>query len=276
VFGSGAQQAAYASYLDGLELNMITAGNEWASHFITPYDVTITVQIDISDIATANGKSGESAYSETIGGMLLYQQGATYELLTGVDPNDAEPDVEINFGIDPLTGVDGYYYWLDPDPTTRTTAMPSNGVDTYSTCLHELGHAFGFNGWRDWTTGALPDPGTYESYYDYLSSTDGTDFFFDGTRAVATYGSHVPETYTNISHIGNFSGRPGSDLGTDLMRGTETLMAHRYYISEVDLAILADVKVPVVGTTAATAFCTGTGSDEPRVIELGPRPASVE
>jgi hypothetical protein len=144
--------------------------------------------------------------------------------------------------------------------------------------LHELGHAFGFNGWRDWSTGKLPDPGDYESYYDYMSSTDGTDFFFEGTRAVANYGKKVPETYGNISHIGNnVTPHPGFDLGNDLMRGTVTLLAHRYYIGDLDLAILADVGVPIRGTTAANAVCGGSSTPaEPRVIKLGPRPNAVE
>jgi hypothetical protein len=142
--------------------------------------------------------------------------------------------------------------------------------------LHELGHAFGINGWRDWATGALP--GDYASYYDYLSSTDGTDFFFEGTDAVASYGKHVPETYGNLAHIGNYgNGHPGEDLDQDLMRGTRTLLAHRYYISDLDVAILADVGMPIPGTDAANALCKGgSTSSEPQVIELGPRPVAVE
>lgn len=271
VFTAAAQ--AYPQYLDGLRSSMIAAGNEWAKRFAVAHDVSLEVQIDIADIATANGKSADSVYVEALGGMSIYQQSAAYEILTGQDPNSADPDIEITFGIDPLSGADGHSYWFDPDPVARTATMPSNGVDAVSTCLHELGHALGFNGWRDWATGVLPD--TYCSYYDYMSSTDGSDFFFDGTRAVAKYGSHVPETYGNIAHIGNLSPRPGEDLDLDLMRGTRTLLAHRYYISDVDLAILADVGLPIPGTTAAIEMCKTTPG-EPRVIQLGPRPAVVE
>jgi hypothetical protein len=272
VFTAAAQ--TYPQYLDGLQSSMIAAGNEWAKHFPVPHDVSLEVQIDISAaVATANGKSADSVYVESLGGMSIYQQSAAYEILTGQDPNQADPDIEITFGADPLSGADGHSYWFDPDPVARTALMPSDGVDAMSTCLHELGHAFGFNGWRDWETGALPS--TYCSYYDYLSSTDGTDFFFDGTRAIAVYGSHVPETYGNIAHIGNLAPHPGEDLDLDLMRGTRTLLAHRYYISDVDLAVLADTGLPIPGTTAARDLCNSIPG-EPRVIELGPRPAVVE
>jgi hypothetical protein len=273
VFTTAAE--SYPQYLDGLRRSMIAAGNDWATRFQVPHDVSIEVQIDIADIPTANGKSAESVLSETIGGMRLYQQGAAYEILTGEDPNGADPDVEIAFGIDPLSGVDGHYYWSDPDPVTRTATVPNDAVDTVSTCLHELGHALGFNGWRDWSTGELPSPGTYCSYYDYMSSTDGSDFFFDGTFAMAEYGSHVPETYGNLAHIGNLSPHPGQDLDLDLMRGTRTLLAHRYSISDVDLAILTDVGLPIAGTATARSLCTGTPG-EPPVVELGPRPVPME
>ena len=278
VYGPGAQAATYAQYLPLMKSNMIAAGEEWATHFVAARDVTITVQIDIVDISTANGMSAASVEEEVVGSMSLYQMGATAEILTGVDPNGSDPDIEINFGITPLTGADGYPFWFEPDPTTRTSTMPSNSTDGYGTCLHELGHSFGFNGWRDWTTGKLPDPGNYESYYDYMSSTDGTDFFFDGTRAVANYGKKVPEPDGNISHIGNnVTPHPGFDLGDDLMRGTVTLLAHRYYIGDLDLAILADVGVPIRGTAAANAVCNSSSTPaEPRVMKLGPRPTAVE
>jgi hypothetical protein len=278
VFGAGAQAATYAKYLPAMESNMIAAGQEWATHFVVAQDVTITVQIDIVDIPTANGKSADSVFVETVGNMKLYQMSATSELLTGRDSNGSNPDIEINFGITPLTGADGYPFWFEPDPTTRTSTMPSNSTDGYGTCLHELGHSFGFNGWRDWATGLLPDNGDYESYYDYMSSTDGADFFFEGTRGVASYGKKVPETYGNISHIGNnVSPHPGFDLGDDLMRGTVTLLAHRYYIGDLDLAILADVGVPIRGTAAANAICSSSSTpNEPPVITLGPRPNAVE
>jgi hypothetical protein len=276
VFTTAAQ--GYPEYLDGLKSSMLAAGAEWAKHFPVPHDVSLEIQIDISDIATANGRSADTVYSKAVDSMRLYQQGTVYEILTGTDPNGSDPDVEIAFGIDPLSGADGHYYWSDPDPVGRTATMPNNAVDTVSTCLHELGHAFGFNGWRDWATGALPGTGDYESFYDYLSTTDGTDFFFEGPTALASYGKPVPETYGNLAHIGNYdNGHPGEDLDLDLMRGTRTLLAHRYYISNLDLAVLADIGMPIIGSAAAKALCDGTAiSAEPPVVQLGPSPAAVE
>ena len=112
------------------------------------------------------------------------------------------PDLQINFGID------GYLQnelWFDPDPVGRSVAVPINQTDARSVVLHELGHALGFNGWRDGSTGALP--GSYQSTFDAYSqlaaSPAGTVLQFTGPQAMAVYGGGVPLTFGNYSHVGN-------------------------------------------------------------------------
>ncbi len=93
------------------------------------------------------------------------------------------------------------------------------------------------------TTGTMP--GNYQSTFDEKTYFDGTNFFFTGSQAVSIYGSPVPLTYGNISHLGNNSPRPGSDIISDLMNGVVYYYGQKYYISPLDVAILADTGVPV-------------------------------
>jgi hypothetical protein len=119
--------------------------------------------------------------------------------------------------------------------------------------LHEIGHGLGFNGWRDWTTGALP--ADYMSTYDqWVFLEDGIPYF-GGPSASAVYGGPVPLTAGNLMHYGNQFPLPGWDLveNIGLMNGVQNRSGFRREISELDLAILQDlgyVIVPEPGTCA--------------------------
>jgi hypothetical protein len=67
----------------------------------------------------------------------------------------------------------------------------------------------------------------------------------------------VPLTYGNYHHFGNADPRPGSDLIPDLMNGVVFFRGQRYNISPLDLALLADVGVPVPEPTALTIVSIG-------------------
>jgi len=110
--------------------------------------------------------------------------------------------------------------------------------------MHELGHAFAFNGWMDDITGIMP--GNYQSTFDEKVNFLNGNFFFTGSRATAIYGSSVPLTYGNHGHLGNSSPRPGSDLIPDLMNGVVFNRGTRYYISPLDVAIFADTGLPMI------------------------------
>jgi Ca2+-binding RTX toxin-like protein len=77
-------------------------------------------------------------------GSSTYLQGTVYEMLTGIDRNGSTADV--NISIDASNFSD---FWFDPTPTERSDGPPPNQYDFYSIMLHELGHAFGFGGFRD-------------------------------------------------------------------------------------------------------------------------------
>jgi len=227
----------HAAYYDSLELATISAGEIWASYL----DGTATIEIKISfaDIPTANGGSAEVVFLEESGGFDIFQDGASAEIRTGIDPNGATPDINITVGTDYL--IDDLF--LDPTPETDDD-IPFDKQDAIGVMLHEIGHALGFNGWHDDETGALP--ADYASTFDrWVVFTDG-NLYFTGPLAQASYGGPVPLTFGNSKHVGNSLPRPGSELLTDLMNGVVGEIGIRLYPSELNLAILADCAVPLL------------------------------
>jgi hypothetical protein len=238
--------AAYASYYADIERVTLAAGQLWAANFAgLATGAELTVNIAFTAIATANGRSATTAFVSTgANGISVWEQGAALEIRTGIDSNGALADIEFNIGID------GYLQnelWFDPDPSLRLAAVPADRTDALTVMLHEFGHAFGFNGWLDDRTGALP--GSFESTYDTfvtpVASAAGTTLFFSGPLATSLYGGPVPLTYGNFAHLGNSGPRPGADLLPDLMNGEVFYRGTRYGISPLDLAILADAGLPV-------------------------------
>src|SRR6266550_3709499 len=86
------------------------------------------------------------------------------------------PDAQITLGDSYLRNE----LWFDPDPASRSATVPSNKTDAYNVFIHELGHAFAYNGWRDWTTGALPDNSM--STFDEKIVSSGGNFYFTGAN----------------------------------------------------------------------------------------------
>ena len=237
---------SFAVYYDAIEAHVRAAGLEWDAIIAGSASLEVYVGFTTS-IPRATGRSFIGSLVENIGTFEVLEQGATAEIRTGTDPNDADPDIEILFNPTYLTDE----LWLDPDPFLRTAAVPSNKTDAMSVFLHELGHAFAFNGWRDSESGEIP--GDYESTFDAQVNFDGSNFYFEGAHAVGVYGAPVPLTFGNYGHLGNDAPRPGEDLIPDLMNGVVFFRGERYQISSHDVAILADVGVPVVDDVVASA-----------------------
>lgn len=259
--GAGAAQAAvtievsfvdpgavYSGYYADLQRVVVAAGNDWVSHFNLTQSSTLSVQISFASIATANGGSTTSSFVGSSGGLNNFEQGAAAELKSGIDPNGASPDILFN------VGINGYLQnelWFDPNPVTQAASVPVTKTDARTVFLHEFGHAFGFNGWRNATDGTLP--GNYQSTFDALSSLNaaapgGPTITFNGAAAMAQYGGAVPLTFGNYSHVGNSAPRGGSNLiGTDgdLMNGVVFYRGTRYQISALDLAIMQDIGLPL-------------------------------
>jgi hypothetical protein len=233
-------QQQYGAFYSALEAHAIAAGNAWGQY--VKGNGTLTVSIAFSNQGpTATGGSATSVFVGTHGMFNVYEQGAAGELRTGIDPNGAAPDILFNFNPNYLANE----LWFDPDPVARGAVVPNNRTDAQSVMLHEFGHVFAFNGWRNSVTGLLP--ADYESTFDRWSIFDGDNFYFLGPTAMDLYGGRpVPLTFGNIMHLGNAFPRPGSDLLTDLMNGVVFIRGNRYGISALDVAVLADSGVQVM------------------------------
>lgn len=242
---------SHAAYYADLQRLTVAAGSAWTAHFAPQQaGAELTVQLSFADIATSSGHSLASAWVGTgSSGQALYEQGAAFEWRTGTDANGAAPDVQINIG---SSGYLQNELWFDPDPLRLAGAVPADRTDAFSVLLHEWGHVFGFNGWLDGSTGA--SPGNYGSTFDVLVAPEqgaaGSTLLFWGAQASSLYGGAVPLTFGNYGHLGNSGAQGGASLIPDLMNGEVFYRGTRYEISALDLAIMADIGLPmaVVGS----------------------------
>ena len=225
-----------AAFYAQIESHTLASGNDWGQYLGGNASLEVVVRFS-SSIPRATGRSLTAAFVGSNGPYNVFEQGAAAELRTGNDPNGLQPDIELVFNPTYVSTV----LWFDPDPFSRVASVPGTRTDAMSVLLHELGHAFAFNGWRDPFTGLLP--GDYESPWDALTVFDGTNFYFLGSTAVSLYGGPVPVTFGNNSHLGNALPRPGSDLIPDLMNGVVFFNGNRYRISPMDLAVFDDTGV---------------------------------
>jgi hypothetical protein len=257
---------AWSPYYAAIRSNLTAAGAQWSRYLAGNAAIDISVRFD--SIPTASGYSATSAYVGSSNGYWVYAQGAASEVRTGVDPNGAAPDAILEIGTSYLRDQ----LWFDPSPTSRTTPVPTTRTDAESVFTHELGHIFGFNGWRDGTTGALP--GGYESTFDQYVVSMGGNLYFTGAKAVAAYGGYVPLTTGDYGHLGNRAPAPGSNLLGDLMNGVQFLNGTRYGISKLDLAILADVGVPLTSSSLFAGAPAPAGAAAPSPADV-PEPGTL-
>jgi Ca2+-binding RTX toxin-like protein len=247
----------YLDYYDDVSATILAAGEIWADYIDSEALLEVNVNFD-DPKATADTASATSVFLGTIGGIDLFQQGAAAELSTGIDPNGAAPDILISINASYLE----HELWFDPTPFDRSDPVPADKTDAVSTWLHEIGHALGFLGWRNVSTGVLP--GNFMSTFDqYVLQSQG-NFYFTGVNAVSAYGENVPLTSNNLFHYGNQSG-PGTDLVDDgLMNGVTFHRGNHYTISSLDLAILDDTGVPIVDVFGSPGDDLLVGSNDPQ------------
>ena len=227
----------WSAYYNDITRNLQAAAREWGRLFDSSASIEIQVKFD-PNATRAGGGSATTVKVRTENGINVWEQGAANEIQTGIDPNGTQPDILLVLQNSYLTDT----MWLDPDPFSRTAPIPANRIDGVSVFMHELGHALAFNGWRDWTTGALPS--NYESTWDaQLYKGSGQYWFFNGPSAHVVYGSDPPLTYANINHFGHFSPGPGSDLETQLMNGMVFHWQQRYDINALEVAVLKDIGI---------------------------------
>lgn len=215
------------------------AGNEWAE-LIPGTGAVMRVSVNLATgTIGSGGRLSARSFGTTRVRDNVFDQTATARLRYGDAPTPGG-DIELNIDGDYLAGS----LWFDPAPAERATSakpVPKNKVDAYSAILHELGHAFFWNGFRNELTGA---PSADLSVFDTLVTVDGSgQAWFTGPGTVAFLGGPLPLTRGNLYHVGNKSG-PGADLVADqLMNGEEFAFGKRYFMSDLDRAVVADLIV---------------------------------
>lgn len=224
---------------DLIESHVIAAGQRWAGHLVGNADIEVVVRTSTAT-PYAEGRSLTSSFVRNNGTYNVFEQGMAAEIRTGIDPNDAAADVEID--INPTYVYDEL--WFDPDPNARVATVDINRTDAMSTFLHEFGHALGFNGWINGTTGVFP--GDFQSTLDEHLRFENDNFYFDGPEAMELCGAPVPMTFGSPSHVANFGPRPGEDLILNLMNGLVFYRGSRYDIEPINIAILRDAGVPAI------------------------------
>jgi hypothetical protein len=228
--------------------NALAAARYLGSALLGNASIEIEVRIEQMNHA-ATGTSLMPVYLRNTGGFAVFEQGFASEVRSGLDPNASAPDVVVRLDPDFLRQAD---LWLDPNPGAPNTVVPSGMIDAYSIFLHEFLHAVAFNGWRDWTTAALP--GNQMSTYDASVQMLGGNPYFVGTTAQNAYGQPVPLTPGNLMHYGNSAGGAMDLVAAGVMNNGTTNRGQRYGLTVLDLAILDDAEVPL-----AVAFGTNAG-----------------
>ncbi|MGI9212797.1 MAG: hypothetical protein ACR2HF_10015 [Methylococcaceae bacterium] len=157
------------------------------------------------------------------------------EGLTGADPNGKQADATVYINMNHIKSFN-----LDPE-----AAPGANQYDLTTILTHELIHSIGFNGY-------LSDPtSTDRSTFDQqISFVDGIPYF-TGTEAQALYGNPVPlapESRGDGSAYYHVDLPSGSDLMADSLGKGDVRS-----ISSLDLAILDDIGLTIVGSLPITA-----------------------
>ncbi len=181
-----------------IETHVSEGGHRWAQAMAVTAPRSLEIAIAVASIPTANAASTTSAFVGVINGRNTFQQGVGHELLTGIDPNGAEVDGTITFGLDYLRNI----LWFDPDPVARTAPVPTDRVDAFSVVLHEFGHMIVYNGWADLATGQ-PPPSFWSTFDRWMQAASPVLFVSPG--AIEVWGMAPDLTQNNLMHWGNAS-----------------------------------------------------------------------
>lgn len=267
---------ASAAVLNATERAQVTshvqaAGAIWMSNLVIGGNRSLEIVVGLDDTRpTANAGSVTSAFVANIMGRDTFEQGAAAELRTGVDPNGAADDIRITFNTTYLRNE----LWFDPNPSARVDPVPTNRTDAMSVVLHELGHAFAYNGFANLSNGQ--PPATFWSSFDRWIQP-GANPTFAGPAAVAAYGTGTFLTIGNLFHWGNPGVVLNADTGTppsmnadtavaralavdplvpQLMNGVVFFRGQRYAISALDRGVLSDVGLSL-GAPPNAIFANG-------------------
>ena len=225
--------------------DMQTAMATWAGHLQGLG--TLTVQVNITDMDDpsflADGAPSSGVAAGPLDGRTLVTLSSESELSTGVHMSD-QADIVVNINSQNL----GQLY------LGGGSVVPSGQYDGLSLFEHEIAHGLGFAG-ETTQQGTL---GSDEELWDhYLANIGGVEYF-TGPNAEKVAGGPVAVTYNlgngeDYAHLADSYADPNAN---DLMSGLGLPTGTSRPISDIDLAILADVGAPITGI-AGTAGVSG-------------------
>jgi predicted Zn-dependent protease len=226
---------------DAILVNMNAAVGNWARYISG--DGTIDVDIVITDgTGTASAASTTNTQIGEFNGRALVRDSVPHELITGTDLNGAEADARVFLPASYLLNE----LWLDPNPTQRTTPVPTDKTDAVSVFEHEFGHVLGMTGFGE-PDGTLT--GNTASVYDSLITFQDGNPVFNGQATIDYFGRPLPLSNPLQGDVNNYThyGHETSDgLDDNLMEGNTFYMrGFRYNVEQVDLAIMKDMGLSV-------------------------------
>lgn len=234
------------------------AGSRLKAILNSSASLEVTINIAPTPSQTANGSSVTSTFVSVVGGLNLFQQGATTELRGAADPNGSAADIIIN--IDPAYMRNEMQF--DPSPTDSGFDLLKTRGDMMSVILHELVHGLSYNGWRDNNTYQLP--GDYMSAFDRY--VNPSTFTFNGPWTLATLGQGLQLTRGNANHSGNPIDTGSALLDKALMNGVVWRDGYRYEIGLEEIAVMIDTGVPLNAKLGTTGNDTLTAAANPIVL----------
>ena len=215
------------------------AMSKWSAVLGGSAEAGILVQIMDKTISgrAQGGTASTTTAARFADGITVAEGALNAELRSGINSNGSGNDLLMQFSVDYLRNE----LWFDPTPDTAND-IPRDKTDALSVIVHELGHGLGFIGYGE----ALS--GTFRSPYDLrVTKADGAPYF-TGPNAKTVLGRDVPLTTGNYAHYGLSNANPTTvnDPLTGLMNGVVYYRGYRYTISDLDIAILADLGLPTV------------------------------
>jgi hypothetical protein len=252
------EEGLVPSYHTALLLNLQAAIENWGRYIKGLGTIEVELVIDHSEIPS--GGSKVSAEIGSVDNITVYREGVAHELLTGIDPNGNDADAIIYIGAEYLK----QWFWLDPNPFKRTGNVPSDKEDILSTLMHEFGHALGMNGWKG-ADGVLP--GEYQSVYDSHIVIQNGNPYFTGAAVAGLYGGLLPlsNPLVDMNTVHHYGHEPDDMLDYGLMEGnTYFFTGRRYYIDNIDLAIMKDLGLATSGRAESEFddYLTGYGQND--------------
>ncbi|WP_194725882.1 DUF4214 domain-containing protein [Noviherbaspirillum malthae] len=221
------------------------------SRFISGPNATIDVDIRVMSYDRPTASAGGSYLPITLGPTRATVQSVSEkEAITGVDANGAAADATITLSRSFMQLLAAW----SADPSSF------NGAVTDELLRHEVLHTLGWSGFRNKTTGALPDG--YQSVFDTFITIENGKPYFTGENAVAIYGSKVPligftGTASAIYHIDDTAVALGNAIMAPAIGSSATEL-------DVELAVMKDLGFSISKVLVANngrTFIPGTAAD---------------